>query len=292
MRRSSKPRLRRQGSRRVRTRFTVNWSAVNSLVTVLTALGALLFAGLSLNTTRNQFVATQGQIDIAQESQINDRYSRAVEQLGQQGSDHLYSRVGGIYSLGRLAHDSPRDQPTVLEVLGAFVRTAAPAKIRISSDKEDCPDLSVSPDIQAALTVIGRRNPNHDGIRIDLHGICLRKAQLTGANLSNADLADTVLGSANLEGADLSDANLSHANLSGAILPGANLSKADLEYANLAFAGLDRANLSHATLNGANLDSADLSHANLEGATLHGAQHNDATSVDGVMDNAIQGAWW
>ena len=61
------------------------------------------------------------------------------------------------------------------------------------------------------------------------------------ANLSNADLRD----------ANLSNAILSYANLSNAILRGANLSNAILSYANL----------SNADLRGANLSNANLSYA-------------------------------
>ena len=61
------------------------------------------------------------------------------------------------------------------------------------------------------------------------------------ANLSNADLRD----------ANLSNAILSYANLSNAILRGANLSNAILSYANLSNADLRGANLSNANLSNA-----------------------------------------
>lgn len=64
------------------------------------------------------------------------------------------------------------------------------------------------------------------------------------ANLSGADLS----------GADLRYANLSEADLSGADLSKANLSEADLRYADLSGADLNKANLRRADLSGANLD--------------------------------------
>ena len=66
---------------------------------------------------------------------------------------------------------------------------------------------------------------------------------------------------ADLSGADLSKADLSRADLSGANLRQANLSKADLSGANLS-----EANLSWADLSEANLSWADLSWADLSGA--------------------------
>ena len=56
---------------------------------------------------------------LSREGQVTDRYTKAIEQLG---SDKLDVRIGGIYALERVARDSRRDHPTVMEVLAAFVR--------------------------------------------------------------------------------------------------------------------------------------------------------------------------
>jgi hypothetical protein len=71
---------------------------------------------------------------------------------------------------------------------------------------------------------------------------------------------------ADLSGADLSRANLYGADLSGANLSRANLSRADLYGANLSGANLSRANLSRADLSGANLSRANLYGADLSRA--------------------------
>lgn len=85
---------------------------IGTLVTALTAIAALVFTGLSLNAT------LQGQ--------YTDRYTKAIEQLGHQGPEGLQVRLGGVYALERLARDSPRDQPTIIEVLSAFIRGGRP----------------------------------------------------------------------------------------------------------------------------------------------------------------------
>ena len=54
-----------------------------------------------------------------EQGQVTDRYTKAIEQLG---SDKLDVRIGGIYALERIARDSARDHPTVMEVLTAFIR--------------------------------------------------------------------------------------------------------------------------------------------------------------------------
>jgi hypothetical protein len=84
---------------------------------------------------------------------------------------------------------------------------------------------------------------------------------------------------ANLSGADLIEANLSQANLSGADLRGANLSQANLSWADLSGADLRGAKLGGTNLKGANLWGAKLSpgwdqFADLKGAILpDGAIH-------------------
>ena len=71
------------------------------------------------------------------------------------------------------------------------------------------------------------------GSRADLSGAELSRADLSGANLSGAELSRAYLSGANLSGADLSGADLSGAYLSGADLSGANLSGAHLSGADL-----------------------------------------------------------
>jgi uncharacterized protein YjbI with pentapeptide repeats len=131
-------------------------------------------------------------------------------------------------------------------------------------------------------------NPN---VVPDLSGENLTKANLSGANLSwgnlrgarliGADLTRAYLRGARLNDADLSGANLTQAdlpevNLTGADLSGAKLADADLTItimteAKLIEADLTGANLSSAFLKGANLSRANLSGAALSGAILKGA---------------------
>jgi uncharacterized protein YjbI with pentapeptide repeats len=95
----------------------------------------------------------------------------------------------------------------------------------------------------------------------------LRWADLSGANLSGADLHWADLSGADLHWANLSGADLRGADLRGAHLSGAILIGADLLGAHLRGADLHWANLSGADLSGANLRGADLSEANLSGTT-------------------------
>lgn len=262
------------------------------IATAVAAIGALIFTASSLSATRDD-------LRITEQGQITDRFARAVEQLGEPGPDRIDVRLGGIYALERIMRDSPADQPTVVEVLAAFVRVHA-ARTRVDTSPQPTPSVSapasttasssVPVDIQAAITVLGRRDPARDRIsdRIDLrrtllaHGNLvdgrLDRALLSNADLSRADLSSAELSLANLTNANLTNAslheasldyaNLTDADLRGADLSGANLSGANLSRANLSGANLLIANLAHTFLGGANLTGADLSGANLSAATM------------------------
>jgi Pentapeptide repeats (8 copies) len=203
----------------------------------LLTLGAGLFvAGALLYTARN--------FTLSREAQVTDRYTKAIEQLG--SDKGLDVRIGGIYALERIARDSPRDHPTIMEVLTAFVRERSRERWPPAEDGAKPPDRLTRPDVQAAVTVIGRRTIRHDSRQINLVA-----AQLIYADLSGADLSG-----ANLYRADLSGADLYRADLGGAVLTGAVLAGAHLAFARLPSANLDGADLGGAVLTGAVLAGA------------------------------------
>jgi uncharacterized protein YjbI with pentapeptide repeats len=263
---------------------------------VRTATLALLAGGLavlgSFYTARTFALNRAGQ--------ITDRFTKAIEQLGHMTAIDV--RLGGIYALERIARDSKHDHPQVIEVLTAYIRehasrgTAAagtstrPDEPSTTTDTPSVyPRAALATDVQAALTVLGRRTLQHEKdsepalnlvgaqlTKANLAEASLRHADLRGADLRGADLYGADLSGAHLHGANLSEANLvvadlSGADLRGAILRGPNLSGADLRGANLRGATLDEANLFAANLSEADLVAANLAGADLDGASLRGA---------------------
>ena len=91
------------------------------------AAGALIFTALNFNLLRrNSKQADQRQRDIyelTEQGQVTDRYTKAIEQLG---SETIDVSIGGVYALERIARDSPKDHPTVMEVLAACIREHSP----------------------------------------------------------------------------------------------------------------------------------------------------------------------
>ena len=119
---------------------------------------------------------------------MTDRYSTAIEHLG---SENLAVRIGAIYALERIARDSRRDHPAIMDVLSAFIReesrkplepelAASPsagedegedfeptsARLRVMRQEAEefsrRVDATIPPDVQTAVTVIGRRDPAND----------------------------------------------------------------------------------------------------------------------------------
>jgi uncharacterized protein YjbI with pentapeptide repeats len=242
----------------------------------LLTLGAGLLATLALVYTARSF-------RLSREGQVTDRYTKAIEQLG---SEKLDVRIGGIYALERVARDSVKDHPTVIEVLAAFIREHSREAWQPSEPKSQDTERATRPDVQAAVTVIGRRNRRNDRQSPDLS-----KSDLGGADLYQAYLAEV-----NFASADLTLANLARANLTRAFLPRTILNKATLDHvslkdtclinADLTGASLYHADLHRALLKDAKLDdsilaAADLTNALLDGASLKGADLS-RTKLDGV----------
>jgi uncharacterized protein YjbI with pentapeptide repeats len=220
-----------------------------------------------------------------QEGQITDRFTKAINQLGEAGPEKLAIRLGGVYALERIARDSERDHWPIMEVLTAYIRENAPWKQEnnLSSETQSTKNAQlptkVATDIQAALTVLGRRtHGRRENGLLNLSKTDLRKADLTIADLEHVNLRE-----AHLEGADLWDAHLQEADLVEVHLEGAYLVKTHLEGANLAEAHLERANLREAYLQGAYLGGACLEGAYLIETHLEGAEGLSAKQLSRAL---------
>jgi uncharacterized protein YjbI with pentapeptide repeats len=276
--------------------------AINDIrATLLQGIGGAVIL-LGAYFTYRQLQTGREQLQVAQQGQVTERFTRAIDQLGH---TELDVRLGGIYALERIANDSPNDRIAIAEVLTAFVRGHAPWPPRLPGQYladapiEQVPELQVrAPDVQAALTVLGRRQPlpKLRG-RLDLEGTDLRKARLEDADfqqasLFNTNLQEAILDTANLQGAILYNANLQeamldNAQLQGASFDGARLQGAHLHLAQLQGAILDGANLEGADLSRAQLQGSHLHRAQLQGANLHSAQLQEASLVDAELKGAL-----
>jgi len=161
--------------------------------------------------TQAQLENTQEELRLNREGQITERFTRAIDQLG---NESLEIRLGGIYALERLARESEKDHWPIMEVLTAYVRQHASrrpepgqegAEDTAEEKKEDSGDSreaseptevpAPTPDIQAIMTVIRRRTDSlvhGEPEPLDLRETNLRGANLSGANLRGANLGREV----------------------------------------------------------------------------------------------------
>ena len=264
--------------------------------------GGLWFSWKNHNTTRDVW--------------ITDRFGRAVQQLT---SKKLAVRLGGIYALGRIAADSPRDHWTIVEVLSTYVRKRAkwtrPEDFQSRFDLVNRRDMDwskpaefekqfkrVETDTEAAVVTIARRHVSRD-----LEAVSLNGCYLAGVHIPSGDLSHVNLGGSNLEQAGLSgvrleriwahqtifdDASLTRANLRNAMLfgarfRGANLRHADMRGANLTSADFTDADLSGALLDGADADHAVFNGAQMKGTSMKGTRAREARGLKGRLGRAI-----
>jgi len=216
-----------------------------------------------------------GNLTTAREGQITERFTRAVEQLG---SEKLEIRLGGIYALERLANESDKDYWPIMEILTAYVRKNSPIENENTQVEDSNSRKKISPDIQAILTVIGRRK--HTIIEEPSDIIDLRKTYLQEAYLPNANLKIVYFRQADLKGANLSGANLEGAYLGDAKLNGALLMRTHLEDSNL-----QGADLQGAIIQDTYFEKADLKDA--KNLTIY--QLNNAKTLKGIkLDEKLE----
>ena len=208
--------------------------------------GSLLIAG---------FYFTWKTIQVSQEGQITDRFSKAIDHIGQ---SNMSIRLGGIYALARIASDSEKDAYTVVQVMAAIVR-----------DVTSGPTLAKpAPDVSTIVALLGSGDWAK-GAEVDFSGCNLRGLELENAGLQNWILKD----------ADMSEANLQGSRFDGAGLVGADFRNANLRRCSFRTANLTAANLEGATLRQVSLQSAILLGAKFDNSSLFGANFEGATGA-------------
>ena len=240
------------------------------------ALGVVVLGTLYVGWRRAN--AAERTVEVAQEGQITERFTRAIDQLGH---EKVSIRLGGIYALERIARDSAVDRWPVMQVLMDSVprRLRCDLEMMEPTDPREQFEEPVTADVQAILTVLGRLNAkNRAGERINL-----RRADLRGADLRGLDFQGAILVEARVEGlllhrVILRQADLQRADFRRTVLDDADLRKADLRHADFRGAQLDGADLRCADLTGADFQWGPLSFS--PSGTFGSTSNNPATRTE------------
>jgi uncharacterized protein YjbI with pentapeptide repeats len=240
--------------------------------TVAQIFGGLLVL-IGLYFTYEQLVAARVSIQVSQQTQLTDEYSKAVEQLGNNSSQ---IRLGGIYALQRLEENSDTYTSIVKNVLSMYIR-----------QKSKLPDSSKFDEIQAALTVIFPKVSSHDTTktsdRINLSNSFLLDFDFSGSYLCNVKMDNCVCSGSsfknavitsskaygtNFNAADFSAAKISNTVFYGADFPGAVFRNASIINCNFKICNLKECDLSNSVIEHTDFTGADLTGALLFGADL------------------------
>jgi hypothetical protein len=234
----------------------------SSWIQLITGLSSsavtLLVAGVGYRNyqelQRNNATNYQALID----KNTADRFSKGVEQLG---NENIHVRLGGIFALEQIANTEDLYYWQIMEILTAYVRVRSPwpsqSESQESSEEsnqaEPLQESKIKPneDIQAVMTVLGRRKSIHQNVeeaKLDLSGANLQGLRVGyGSNLQNI----------NFERTNLRNANLIHVNLQGARFYCSNLQEVYFWYSNLEGGMFCRADVKDAKFMGANLDNVE-----------------------------------
>lgn len=222
--------------------------AVNDARTVVLQLLGGIAVSVGAYATWRRLRVNEDELRTTRDGQVTERFTRAIEQLG---SDSPDIRIGAVFALARIAHNSPADRDAVVATLSAFVRGHSPwppGRPEQPSPDADLQTLATrANDVQSAVAVLGRLPSSVDGEWIRLPHSDLRLARMYQLTFDYALFGGANLAGARLWGSSLVRADLGHANLCGSDFTGADLT-------------------------GAILWGADLTGADLTGATLDGAQ--------------------
>ena len=223
--------------------------AIAVLLGVLVAASTVPFALIrvwindrTIKAAERSMAAAERTTNAAEQGLITDQINTAVTGLGvektvkqtapggkitENTDANIEVRLGAVYALERISQDSDRDHMQIMDILCAYIRTNAPWDM--DTDAPWDPETSMSSkepraDIQAALTVIGRRAPDKIALeRTKGFVLDLRDADLRGADLQDGDFAQASFFHSNFQ-----SAGLFGTNLKGADLWAANLSRAHL----------------------------------------------------------------
>ena len=175
--------------------------------------------------------------------------------------------------------DSPtadaRDVVWTTAADGAAVKQTKHAGLQELCGRRDSGEIL--PTVSTPLQLSGLRL-----VEADLSGLDLSGVDLSGAELLNCDLSRS-----RLVGANLTDAVLHNVDLRNVELLGADLSRADLTNGNLHKAGLGTVTAHEAVFFGANCSEATFSGADLSHTDLRAAKFEDARMLNATLDHAV-----
>lgn len=211
------------------------------------------------------------QTQINEQSQITERFTRAVDQLG---SENLYMRIGALHALERIGRDSENDVVAILRLLSNFVRSQSSSQK--TSHILHGGDAPAPLDAVEGLAVIIRLAGKYEQL--------LRNEERSIVNLHASYLPHLT----DFGGMSFFRFDFTRCNLSQGFFLGSNFEGADFLRAHLNNAWLEHCNFRHtqfdkAILDGAHFGGADMTEAILWSAVCNGTDFSAAKNLTTEM---------
>jgi hypothetical protein len=254
--------------------------------------------------------AARQQALVALENHITGIFSKSVELLGlvreikatdaegnatSRSAPNVESRLGALYALERLLRESLKDQRVILEILCAYVRENSPFQIPADDKQRDklshgdaAPTPTRRSDVQAAITVIGRRptpiklRSEKEGWRLDFRNANLVEYDFSKLNFDRSDFTGSFLNFANLKEADFANSIFENTTFCSAQMNNARFEFSTFKNCNMKKAEVDDTNFSSAKFDDTDLRQAKVKSFNIKGANLENAF---GTYLSYVVDN-------
>jgi uncharacterized protein YjbI with pentapeptide repeats len=273
-------------------------TAKNFVLTFASAFGAPFLVWRAWIAHRQANAASE-QARVALENHITGIFSKSIELLGlvrenqttdasnttiKRSMPNIEARLGALYSLERLLLESEKDQRSILETLCAYVRENSP--LEIPDDKtaasafrrnELAPTIPRRADVQAALTIIGRRpesvqlRAKQDGWRLDLRNTNLIAYDLSELNYDRARFDNSLLNTANMIGSSFDYCLFERTFMRGAKMKGARFRSTNFADCDLTRAEIEATDFGCATFVDTDLREANVVSFNIKGANLENA---------------------
>ncbi|MBE9098514.1 pentapeptide repeat-containing protein [Vacuolonema iberomarrocanum] len=253
---------------------------------------------------------TWKQLQVTLDGKITDRISQAIDHIG---SKDLSIRLGGLYSLERIAIDSRRDLPNIIEIICAFIRVSSPSPFidrRLHSvvterelSKEELNKIveeqfhrpRLTEDIQVGLQILARitqlykiPEESHLYVTRNLFGVNVKGAILPDkANLSFFLLDNSQLDYVFASNAVMTRSRVNNSNLRGSLLHKIDLSNSDLSGSHMEHAYLCKAILRETRFLSSRLICANLIEVQAEKANFNQARLKRANFSKAILKKAV-----
>ena len=291
-----------------------NGGETNSATIRNLILGPLALIGIGLTIWRIK-VAERTLSYSETRDQTDRRHSRYAEAGARLSSDSISARLGAVYELQELTARNPDLlHIRTMKLLCAFVRFPTPeTRLEKYADDDHPCSVSLRPDVQAAMEVIGSRTAEHIKLEADhnympdLREANLVRLELREGNLSRIDMRGSVFWGADLMRTNLSGSEIQYAdfsspwvvrgqerpqieNIQGTFAVRLNthaIGMTRLAGANFAGSRLLLATFAGADLQGAVMSNANLPNTNFDSAFLYGVDFSNSEMSDADLSNTF-----